>query len=331
MIEGIWYMILLFGLLFCRIMLHILSHKGVVQSSDQGRSLRVFAVSVWLFSPFTATISTRGNGEALVVCMLMGLVYMLETDKTVVAAILYGIAVHWRIFPIIYAPTILRYMSSLKQRKHSPSSLFRQYVSVNGVIFGLVSGFIFFALGALMHAMYGMEFLEETYVYHLSRIDPRHNFSPYFYPAYLMAGKPTGSMSGPSSYLGDTGSLFGILGIVVQFCIAHTIAPRDLSMAFMLQSMAFVTFNKVSTAQYFVWYLCWISITLPNIVSDRQAKSMLRRVSIVWPLALCHWLAWAYMLEFQGQPVHLFVWLAGLLFFFTNCWCIVSLSRNCLQ
>jgi len=175
-----------------------------------------------------------------------------------------------------------------------------------------------------MHAMYGMEFLEETYVYHISRIDPRHNFSPYFYPAYLMAGKPKG-------HLGDTGSLFGMLGILVQICIAHTVAPKDISMAFMIQSMAFVTFNKVSTAQYFVWYLCWISITLPKILSKRQGTGTLRRASVVWPLSLCHWLAWAYVLEFQGQPVHLFVWFAGLLFFFTNCWCIVGLSRSCLQ
>lgn len=288
-------------------------------------------MSVWLFSPFTATISTRGNGEALVVCMLMGLVYMLEMGNIMMAALLYGVAVHWRIFPIIYAPSILIHIASSNRRDASSSSkdvrfrFVKKYVSTRGIMFGLVSGCVFLGLGAVMHAMYGMEFLEETYVYHISRIDPRHNFSPYFYPAYLMAGKSEGGL------LGDTGSLFGVLGILLQLFIAHTIAPRDISMACMIQSMAFVTFNKVSTAQYFVWYLCWISITLPHIMSNRHGLDTLRKASIMWPLALCHWLAWAYLLEFQGLPVHMFVWIAGLLFFFTNCWCIVGFSRSCLQ
>lgn len=47
----------------------------------RGASLRLQAagVALWLFSPFTVAISTRGNGEALVTCMLLGLLLALET------------------------------------------------------------------------------------------------------------------------------------------------------------------------------------------------------------------------------------------------------------
>lgn len=37
-----------------------------------------------------------------------------------------------------------------------------------------------------------------------------------------------------------------------------------------------------------------------------------------WVLATGHWLGWAYLLEFQGEPVHLGVWAAGLAFVAAN-------------
>lgn len=37
-----------------------------------------------------------------------------------------------------------------------------------------------------------------------------------------------------------------------------------------------------------------------------------------WAAAAAHWLAWAYLLEFRGAPVHLGVWAAGLAFMAAN-------------
>lgn len=46
----------------------------------RGAALRLqrWGAALWLFSPLTATISTRGNGEALVTCMLLGLLLALD-------------------------------------------------------------------------------------------------------------------------------------------------------------------------------------------------------------------------------------------------------------
>lgn len=302
----------------CRIMLLILYNRGVSSAT-----VRCVCIGLWLYSPFTATISTRGNGEAIVVCMLMGLVYMLEKRRVVLAAVLYGLAVHWRIYPIVFAPSILIHLahdSSIgKEKKSNVWNVFRTYVSVDGLVFGVLSGLVFLFLGGAMHWFYGMEFLEETYLYHLSRVDPRHNFSPYFYPAYLRAGSVDG--------LDDTGMWFSMAGLAMQLFVSHRVASTDIAMAFMIQSMAFVCFNKVSTAQYFVWYLSWLPLVLPQLLKHggRRENRGLIAAAIAWPLGLAHWLGWAYMLEFQGYPVHLFVWGAGIVFFAINVWCITSL------
>jgi hypothetical protein len=41
---------------------------------------------------------------------------------------------------------------------------------------------------------------------------------------------------------------------------------------------------------------------------------------------MAHWLGWAYLLEFQGRPVHLFVWIASLAFFAAHVWVACELA-----
>lgn len=130
---------------------------------------------------------------------------------------LFGLVVHWRIYPVIYSLPILRYLatkSELSKRRYvfshkgtkpddAPRAshtaaystthqtiqrAWHSLFSVDGLRFGLSALVMFVALGALFYAIYGWSFLYEAYLYHFSRIDPRHNFSPYFYPAYLTHG-----------------------------------------------------------------------------------------------------------------------------------------------
>jgi GPI mannosyltransferase 1 subunit M len=131
------------------------------------------------------------------------------------AGAVYGLAVHWRIYPIAYSLPLLRHLA-LKSQTHSGSlqgrrtlsssnkksmlttiqQLMLNLVSLKGFEFGTCAAGIFFLLGIGMHKMCGWAFLQETYLYHAMRIDPRHNFSPFFYPAYLMHGGGTVSYRG---------------------------------------------------------------------------------------------------------------------------------------
>lgn len=262
-------------------MLLALSQRGV-----QSEKMRCICISVWLFSPFTATISTRGNGEALVTCMNLGVLLLLQYGRVMPAALLYGLAVHWRIYPIVYSLPILRHLATRqsqdgavvvnqkKKGRTEDTSLFRRLYSKDGLLFGVVSGMVFILLGTWMYAWYGQEFLQETYLYHLSRVDPRHNFSPYFYPAYLQYGT-----NGLAMDFDIVATVYSAVSSILLVFIGYSFGPVDLAGSFMLQTMSFVAFNKVSTAQYFVWYLSWLPIMLPLFAKvPKQAQ--------VWNFAL---------------------------------------------
>lgn len=114
---------------------------------------------------------------------------------------------------------------------------------------------------------WGEPFLQETYFYHVHRLDHRHNFSSAFYPISLSA-----SANPLSNFIPQ---------LILTFTIG-ALFSQDLPLAWFLQTAVFVTFNKVCTSQvsgiyfhfdmavaltvapsqYFLWYL-WL---LPLIV-----------------------------------------------------------------
>lgn len=152
--------------------------------------------------------------------------------RLVPAALLYGLAVHWRLYPIIYALPLLRHFALQRQHAagaagaaglrrstrqavaastagarpgplrhvlHAAAVAVSSLVSPAGAVFGALSGGLFIGLAAAFYRLWGDQFLHETYLYHASRVDPRHNFSAYFYPAYLA------SSGGPQAARWDVG------------------------------------------------------------------------------------------------------------------------------
>lgn len=118
---------------------------------------------------------------------------------------------------------------------------------------------------------WGQPFLEHTYLYHLSRLDHRHNFSPYFYGIYLSMLPPSSPLtsSGLSSFAAPvlpylTTALQAIRHPLISFlpqatlvlALGWSMEPMlGLERTAFLQTAAFVVFNKVCTSQYFVWFI----------------------------------------------------------------------------
>lgn len=63
--------------------------------------------SIWLLNPMVATISTRGSSEGLLAFMVVALLWAVMEKRIVLAALLLGLGVHFKIYPFIYAPSIV--------------------------------------------------------------------------------------------------------------------------------------------------------------------------------------------------------------------------------
>lgn len=61
----------------------------------------------WLLNPMIANISTRGSSESLVGALVVAALSFADAHEWDKAAVAYGVAVHFKIFPVIYGTSLL--------------------------------------------------------------------------------------------------------------------------------------------------------------------------------------------------------------------------------
>lgn len=291
--------------------------------------------SIWLLNPMVATISTRGSSEGLLGVLVAALLCAVLERRVTLAALLLGLGVHFKIYPFIYAPAIVWWMDgervpSSSSSSSTSSSLVARFVTPARLRLALVSLATFATLNLWMYALYGHNFLQHTFLHHVTRIDHRHNFSPYNILLYLASAQ----QQQQQSHLGIAAAATSVdfLGLKIESvafvpqlllsCVLIPIvgAKKDLPTTMLAQTFAFVTFNKVCTSQYFLWYMIFLPLYLPN-------SSLIQRPALgitalaLWIAGQGLWLQQGYNLEFLGQSTFVpGLFNASLAFFLVNCW-----------
>ncbi|KAK1753431.1 GPI mannosyltransferase 1 [Echria macrotheca] len=289
-----------------------------------GTTARKFA-AIWLLNPMVATISTRGSSEGLLGVLVTALLWAVMARKVTLAALLLGFGVHFKIYPFIYAPAIVWWMDQERMTSRGPgdtsSKSGMSFASRIGAFFTparlkltIISLATFLGFSLVMLSIYGGPFLVHTYLHHVSRIDHRHNFSPYNTQLYLTSAFPHLSALRIESV--------AFLPQLVLSCvlIPFVLAKKDLPTAMLAQTFAFVTFNKVCTSQYFLWYMVLLPLYLPHS-SFLKDKKLGITALLLWVASQALWLQQGFQLEFLGQSTFVpGLWLASIGFFLVNCW-----------
>ena len=283
----------------------------LLRGTPAASALRYTAYT-WLLNPMVATISTRGSSEALIGVLVILLLWTTLRQQPLLAGTLLGLATHLKIYPVIYAPSILWALET--DNFTSIPAFLAGVITRKRILFTVSALTSFCALNAAFYALYGDEFLLHTFTHHFHRLDHRHNFSPYHTLLYLVSS-PSGSSAIP----------FAKLAFIPQMLLSAVLIPLatakvDLPGTMFAQTFAFVAFNKVCTSQYFMWYLVLLAFVVDSSRFFRTVGGGVG-VLVLWVGGQAAWLYQAWRLEFLGVSTF---WpalgVAGLGFFAVNAW-----------
>ncbi|KZT71309.1 glycosyltransferase family 50 protein [Daedalea quercina L-15889] len=285
-------------------------------------------VAVHLLNPLVFTISTRGSSESVLSLFVLSTLYCALKGKWNSAAILLGLSTHWKIYPFIYGVVCLGVVGGHAGRDTRRRNWLDILINARTLKFTALSLATFMGLGALMYAIWGYTFLYESYLYHVHRLDHRHNFSPYFYLIYLTYPSSSASQDPLDMPLWRRLLRSPLTSFVPQMVLSLGTGllfgrrSGDLVFAWFVQTVVFVVFNKVCTSQYFLWYMLFLPLLIPRL---RMSRRQLLAYIGVWVGTQALWLSEAYKLEFLGQNVFFTLWIRSLMYVAGNCWVLAGI------
>ncbi|KPI90161.1 putative mannosyltransferase [Leptomonas seymouri] len=310
---------------------------SILQRFATVRSAKWMVMIFILFNPVVLNVSTRGNSDMIVSFMSMGVLAKFAEGRTFMAAAILGFAVHFKIYPIIYALPLV-----LGVWEHASQKVFvRRLLHCAPIVIGCALCFIVaFAIPTyLCYVWYGQQYLDEAFIYHVHREDHRHNFSPYWLLMYLNMGRRDLGVG-----VDYSAGLFAFLPQFAVLFYASWKLRKNIAHACCVETILFVAFNKVCTVQYFVWFLPFLGFVFceplrPKLLTDMAVAPKSERSSVWWSVAII--IAWsttiplwvwvAYPLEFEGKNRYGLLWIVSCVFYLATVGLAAWLGRVCYR
>jgi GPI mannosyltransferase 1 subunit M len=121
----------------------VLLHSLVRRRGVSNSKATLYVASIWLLNPIIANISTRGSAESVLGVLVVSVLALAERGRWNAAAVAFGLAVHFKIFPIIYGSSLLAAIGASKGG----------WITSAHIKFGLISFASFMTLNGVMYAL----------------------------------------------------------------------------------------------------------------------------------------------------------------------------------
>ncbi|CAF98805.1 unnamed protein product, partial [Tetraodon nigroviridis] len=211
--------------------------------------------SLWLLNPLPMGVSTRGNAESMMAALVLATLLCLTAKRLWWAAFLYGLSVHMKIYPVTYALPIaltLRTPAAHTERAKRTSVV----AFIGSFLTGSCSCLLVFpaacsscSQGSSITSMVG-------------------SFSTR--PIFTISPEET-----PDTTFLRTSTCCTSVELLLLL-VASWAFYSDLAFCWFLHTAIFVSFNKVCTSQYFLWYLCLLPLVIPRLrLSGKQGVLLL--------------------------------------------------------
>jgi phosphatidylinositol glycan class M len=237
--------------------------KKATTSCFNNSSLLPSLVWLWSFNPLSIALSTRGSFDTLSNSLLLLVILHALKGKLFITGLWYGVFIHFRIYPVIYIFSLSMF---ILRSEHNSRAV--NIMKCAKFLWGTFLSLYFLTL--LSFYLYQYDYLDNAVLYHLHRVDFKHNFSLHFYYNYLFYDRAyvaataldqteAAAVAVSVSILvwrGWSQLLLGCLQTAVPLTLIATLSlrlasppPRSLVFALFLSTLVFVAFNKVITAQ----------------------------------------------------------------------------------
>jgi len=124
-----------------------------------GKERALKFASIWLINPMVTTISTRGSSEGLLGVLAAALLWAVLSKRVKLAGVVLGFAVHFKIYPFIYATSIVWWLDDehlgrsveQKKKKDGLANLGMRFLNRERIELAMCSLATFMGLNAAMY------------------------------------------------------------------------------------------------------------------------------------------------------------------------------------
>ena len=296
-----------------------------------------YSTLFYLYNPLTVVICTRGSADCIITFLVLLSLILLEKKKYFLSALIYGFAVHFKIYPIIYSAAIYLYLiykeygdndnlnytnnkfyNMILKTFQPIKMVLRNLFKFTPWMFIFTSAGIFLFFLCIFYKILGYQFLYEYLLYHVVRKDHRHNYSMFYYLIYLTY----------DSNLSKMLSYIAFLPQVILILFVTLYLYKHINLCLIILTMIFVAFNKVITAQYFIWYLSLLPLIIEKnkLFSTKKFKGII--MFCIWLFFEIIWNSYSHFLEYNGENKFLEMWIIDLGFFIINSYIIKETISN---